>query len=105
MQILDDSGRLVGLRTVKDFVKVEDYPLAVRDDQGRLLVGAAIGVGEDGYTRGRTLADAAVDVLMVDTAHGHHRDVLDTVARLKKDLDAKTIAAAKSAMKDVARTI
>ncbi|WP_280404555.1 IMP dehydrogenase [Nocardia brasiliensis] len=89
LPIVDAAGKLVGLRTVKDFVKSENYPLAVRDDQGRLLVGAAIGVGEDGYTRAMALADAEIDVIMVDTAHGHHRDVLDMVARIKKDLGDK----------------
>ncbi|MGW4370295.1 IMP dehydrogenase [Nocardia takedensis] len=86
LPLVDAYGKLAGLRTVKDFVKSENYPLAVRDDQGRLLVGAAIGVGDDGYTRGMALAEAGIDVIMVDTAHGHHRDVLDMVTRLKKEL-------------------
>ncbi len=86
LPIVDADDKLVGLMTVKDFVKSDNFPLAVRDAQGRLLVGAAIGVGEDGYTRAVALAEAGVDVIMVDTAHGHHRDVIDTVARLKKVL-------------------
>ncbi|WP_405132950.1 IMP dehydrogenase [Nocardia sp. NBC_01388] len=89
LPIVDAAGKLAGLRTVKDYVKSEHYPLAARDSQGRLLVGAAIGVGEDGYTRAMALAEADIDVIMVDTAHGHHRDVLDMVARLKKDLGDK----------------
>ncbi|WP_436498578.1 IMP dehydrogenase [Actinokineospora sp. HUAS TT18] len=86
LPLVDADGRLVGLMTVKDFVKADAYPLAVRDGSGRLLVAAAVGVGDDGYDRGRALADAGVDVIMVDTAHGHQSNVLDTVARLKKDL-------------------
>ncbi|MGN2639004.1 IMP dehydrogenase [Nocardia takedensis] len=85
LPIIDENGRLAGLRTVKDYVKSDNYPSAVRDGQGRLLVGAAIGVGEDGYRRAGALADAGVDVVMVDTAHGHHRDVLDMVTRVQKD--------------------
>ncbi len=85
LPLVDAAGRLRGLITVKDFVKSETYPLATKDPDGRLRVGAAVGVGEDGYKRSRTLIDAGVDVLMVDTAHGHSRAVLEMVARLKAD--------------------
>nr|MBA3252214.1 IMP dehydrogenase [Geodermatophilaceae bacterium] len=85
LPLVDPSGRLRGLITVKDFVKSETYPLATKDADGRLMVGAAVGVGEDGYKRSRSLIEAGVDVLMVDTAHGHSRAVLDMVARLKAD--------------------
>jgi IMP dehydrogenase len=73
---------------VKDFAKSEQFPHATKDDAGRLRVAAAVGVGEDGYKRARTLIDAGVDVLMVDTAHGHARAVLDTVNRIKRDVPA-----------------
>ncbi|WP_019819762.1 IMP dehydrogenase [Saccharomonospora saliphila] len=86
LPIVDGAGKLRGLITVKDFVKTEQYPDATKDTDGRLIVGAAVGVGADGHQRAMALADAGVDVLMVDTAHGHSRAVLDTVARLKKDL-------------------
>ena len=89
LPIVDAAGKLMGLRTVKDYVKAEDYPLASRDGQGRLLVGAAVGVGEDGYHRAMALAEAEVDVVMVDTAHGHQRDVLEMVTRLKKEVGDK----------------
>jgi IMP dehydrogenase len=79
LPIIDNAGTLRGLITVKDFVKTE-HP------DGRLICGAAVGVGEDAYKRAMTLADAGVDVLMVDTAHGHSRGVLEMVARLKKEL-------------------
>ncbi len=85
LPLVDAGGRLRGLITVKDFVKREQYPLATKDSDGRLVVGAAVGVGEDGYKRARTLADAGVDFLVVDTAHGHSRDVVDMVRRLKAD--------------------
>jgi IMP dehydrogenase len=85
LPLVDDAGRLTGLITVKDFVKSGQYPLATKDADGRLVVGAAVGVGEDAYKRARTLVDAGVDVLVVDTAHGHSRAVLDMVARLKRD--------------------
>ena len=85
LPIVDDAGKLRGLITVKDFAKSEQYPHATKDDAGRLRVAAAVGVGDDGYKRARALVDAGVDVLMVDTAHGHNRQVLEMVARLKKD--------------------
>ncbi|WP_158881143.1 IMP dehydrogenase [Amycolatopsis anabasis] len=86
LPIVDGDGKLRGLITVKDFVKTEQYPNATKDPDGRLLVGAAVGVGADGHQRAMALADAGVDVLMVDTAHGHSRAVVDTVSTLKKEL-------------------
>jgi IMP dehydrogenase len=86
LPIVDGAGKLRGLITVKDFVKTEQYPNATKDRDGRLLVGAAVGVGADGHQRAMALADAGVDVLMVDTAHGHSRAVAETVATLKKEL-------------------
>ncbi|WP_019807010.1 IMP dehydrogenase [Saccharomonospora halophila] len=86
LPIVDGAGKLRGLITVKDFVKTEQYPDATKDTDGRLIAGAAVGVGADGHQRALALADAGVDVLMVDTAHGHSRAVLDTVTTLKKEL-------------------
>jgi IMP dehydrogenase len=88
LPLVDEAGRLRGLITVKDFAKSEQFPHATKDDAGRLRVAAAVGVGEDGYKRARTLIDAGVDVLMVDTAHGHARAVLETVNRIKRDVPA-----------------
>ncbi|MGZ4651322.1 MAG: IMP dehydrogenase, partial [Kineosporiaceae bacterium] len=85
LPLVDDDGRLKGLITVKDFVKSDQYPLATKDSGGRLVVGAAVGVGEDAYKRARTLVDAGVDLVVVDTAHGHSRAVIDMVTRLKRD--------------------
>ncbi|MDX6553467.1 MAG: dehydrogenase, partial [Gaiellales bacterium] len=86
LPIVDGAGKLRGLITVKDFVKTEQYPKATKDADGRLIVGAAVGVGAEGHQRAMALAEAGVDVLMVDTAHGHSRAVIDMVALLKKEL-------------------
>ncbi|MDP9240039.1 MAG: IMP dehydrogenase [Actinomycetota bacterium] len=91
LPLVDDAGRLRGLITVKDFVKREQFPLATKDPDGRLVVGAAVGVGEDAYKRARTLVEVGVDFLVVDTAHGHSRDVIDMVRRLKAETDVDVI--------------
>jgi IMP dehydrogenase len=85
LPLVDDEGVLRGLITVKDFVKAEQYPLATKDGEGRLLVGAAIGFFGDAWERATALVDAGVDVLVVDTANGHARLMLDMVRRLKAD--------------------
>jgi IMP dehydrogenase len=87
LPLVDEAGRLTGLITVKDFVKSDQYPRATKDSDGRLVVGAAVGVGEESYKRARTLVEAGVDLVIVDTAHGHSRAVLEMVARLKRDTD------------------
>jgi IMP dehydrogenase len=86
LPLVDGAGILRGLITVKDFVKTEQYPLATKDPDGRLLCGAAVGVGDDAWTRAMTLVDAGADVLVVDTAHGHSRAVTAMVAKLKQEL-------------------
>src|SRR5690606_35546702 len=91
LPLVDDSGRLRGLITVKDFTKSEQFPLAAKDGAGRLRVAAAVGVGEDGYKRARALIDVGVDVIVVDTAHGHNRAVPELVARLKKESDVDVV--------------
>ena len=85
LPLVDADGVLRGLMTVKDFVKSDQYPNATKDSQGRLCVAAAIGVGDDAWDRAGLLRDAGVDVLVVDTAHGHSRAVLDMVRRIKTD--------------------
>ncbi|HEY5878329.1 MAG TPA: IMP dehydrogenase [Nakamurella sp.] len=89
LPLVDGDGKLRGLITVKDFVKTEQYPQATKDADGRLLCGAAVGVGEESYKRAMALADAGVDVIMVDTAHGHSRRVVEMVARLRHDIGAR----------------
>lgn len=84
LPLVDDAGRLRGLITVKDFTKREQYPHATKDAEGRLRVAAGVGVGDEAYKRATALIEAGVDVLMVDTSHGHNRQVLEMVARLKQ---------------------
>jgi len=92
LPIVDENGRLRGLITVKDIRKRIEYPLATKDEQGRLRVGAAVGVGTDAFERAGALAAAEVDVLVVDTAHGHSAGVLEMVRRLKSAFDIELIA-------------
>ncbi|MHA7177464.1 IMP dehydrogenase [Arthrobacter sp. Sr24] len=88
LPLVDKAGVLRGLITVKDFAKAEQYPLATKDDEGRLRVGAAIGFFGDGYERAMALVDAGVDALFVDTANGHSQGVLEMIQRLKKEKSA-----------------
>lgn len=81
--MLDGAGRLMGIITVKDIIKSTAYPLACRDEAGRLRVGAAVGTGADTDERVAALVEADVDLVVVDTAHGHSQGVLETVRRLK----------------------
>jgi IMP dehydrogenase len=82
--VVDDSGNCVGLITVKDIEKAQLNPHACKDAQGRLRVAAATSVGDDGYERAERLIQAGVDLIVVDTAHGHSQRVLDAVTRVKK---------------------
>ncbi len=83
--VLNDEGGLAGLITVKDMMKSTEHPLAAKDSLGRLRVGAAIGVGAGTEERAALLAEAGVDVIVVDTAHGHSQGVLDRVSWVKKN--------------------
>ncbi|MBO0810394.1 MAG: IMP dehydrogenase, partial [Actinobacteria bacterium] len=91
LPLVDPPGRLRGLITVKDFTKTEQYPRAAKDAEGRLLVGAALGVGEEGKRRAQALAEAGADFLVVDTAHGHAQAVLDMVAQIKANTTVDVI--------------
>ena len=82
--VVDDAYRCVGLITVKDIEKAQQYPNASKDSQGRLRVAAATGVGADGKARAAALFDAGVDVLVIDTAHGHSSGVLDSIAEIRR---------------------
>ena len=82
--VVDEDGFCVGLITVKDMEKSQNHPDACKDEQGRLRVAAATGVGKDGLSRAEALIDAGVDVLIVDTAHGHSKMVLDSVSKISK---------------------
>ncbi|GAA2117609.1 IMP dehydrogenase [Actinomadura alba] len=83
LPLIDGQDRLRGLITVKDFTKSEQYPDSTKDADGRLVVGAAVGVGEDGVRRAQALIEAGVDVIVVDTAHGHSKGVVDTIGKIK----------------------
>ncbi|MER5359469.1 IMP dehydrogenase [Streptomyces sp. NPDC002785] len=91
LPLVDDAGVLKGLITVKDFVKAEQYPNAAKDKEGRLLVGAAVGVAGDAYERAQALIEAGVDFIVVDTAHGHSRLVGDMVAKIKSNSSVDVI--------------
>ncbi len=82
--VVDDDYKCVGLITVNDMEKAADHPLAAKDEHERLLVGAATGTGDAGYERAGLLIDAGVDLIVVDTAHGHSANVISQVTRLKK---------------------
>ena len=90
--VVDDEGVLCGLITVKDILKKENHPNAGTDRHGRLLVAAAIGVSSDTMERAQALVHANVDALVVDTAHGHSKGVLETVKNLKSKLNVEIIA-------------
>jgi IMP dehydrogenase len=91
LPLIDAGGRLRGLITVKDFTKSEKFPHATKDEGGRLVVGAAVGVGEDAKRRAQALIDANVDFLVVDTAHGHAQSVLDMIRQVKANTDIEVI--------------
>ena len=91
LPLVDENNRLKGLITVKDFTKTEKFPNATKDPGGRLVVGAAVGVGEDAKRRAQALAEAGVDFLVVDTAHGHSQGVLHMVVQIKANTDVEVI--------------
>ncbi len=103
--VVDDEGRAVGLITVKDMEKSEEHPHAAKDAQGRLLVAAASTVGDAGYERSMALVDAGVDVVVIDTAHGHNIDVARAVGRVKRETNRVQIVAGNVATYDGARAL
>ncbi len=103
--VVDDRFRCVGLITVKDIEKAQRFPNACKDEQGRLRAAAATGVGEAGITRAKALIDAGVDVLVVDTAHGHSRGVLEAVAQIKKLSNQVGVLAGNVATPDGAKAL
>ncbi len=103
--VVDDLGRAVGLITVKDIDKAQEHPHAAKDEKGRLRVGAASTVGDAGFERSMALVEAGVDVVVIDTAHGHSRQVADAVARLKRETNRVQIVAGNIATYDAARAL
>jgi len=92
LPVVDSDGRLRGLITVKDIQKKIQYPQATKDERGRLRVGAAVGVGPDAEERAQALVAAGVDLLVVDTAHGHSRGVVEMVSKIKSAVSVEVIA-------------
>lgn len=103
--IVDEKGNCAGLMTGKDIEKTKQFPLATKDKQGRLRVAAATSVGKDGIKRAESLIEAGVDLLIVDTAHGHSQGVIDTVAELKKSYPKQDIIAGNIATKEAAKAL
>ncbi len=103
--VIDEQHRCVGLITVKDMDKAQAHPLANKDELGRLRTAAATGVGEDGYLRAEALIAAEVDVMVIDTAHGHSQGVLASIARIKRLSNATQIVAGNVATPEGARAL
>ncbi|QSI75120.1 MULTISPECIES: IMP dehydrogenase [Niveibacterium] len=103
--VLNDAGELCGLMTVKDILKSTEHPLAAKDNFGRLLVGAAIGVGAGTEERAELLVEAGVDVVIVDTAHGHSQGVLERVNWVKKNFPNVQVIGGNIATGDAARAL
>jgi IMP dehydrogenase len=91
LPLVDAEGKLRGLITVKDFVKTEQYPNATKDGDGRLVVGAAVGVGDEAFRRAQLLVEAGVDFLVVDSAHGHSRGILEMISKLKANFKVDVV--------------
>ncbi len=103
--VTDDDGRCVGLITVKDIEKAQLNPNAVKDAQGRLRVAAATGVGDAGYERSLALIDAGVDMLVIDTAHGHSMGVIKAVERVKRESNSTRIVAGNIATAEATKAL
>jgi IMP dehydrogenase len=105
LPVVDSEFRVVGLITVKDIQKQIKYPRACKDDLGRLRVGAAVGIGADTLDRAAALTETRVDVLVVDTAHGHSEGVLGTVARVRRRFPDVQLIAGNVATRDGAKAL
>ena len=103
--IVDEAGKCVGLLTVKDMEKAQLNPNAAKDDQGRLRVAAASTVGDAGFERSQALIEAGVDAIVIDTAHGHSKSVLDAVTRVKKLSNSVQVIAGNVATGDATKAL
>ena len=103
--VIDNNDQLKGLITVKDIQKSSDHPFASKDNKERLIVGAAVGVGADTEARVELLVDAGVDVIVVDTAHGHSQGVIDRVNWIKKNFSSTDVIGGNIATADAARAL
>jgi IMP dehydrogenase len=103
--VVDDANTVTGLITVKDFEKAQAFPNRAKDERGRLLVGAASTIGDAGYERSLALIEAGVDVVVIDTAHGHSSAVLGAVNRVKRESNKTQIIAGNVATADGAKAL
>lgn len=105
LPLVDNTGVLKGLITIKDIEKVIEFPNAAKDEQGRLLVGAAVGVTGDSLKRIEKLVDAGVDIIVIDTAHGHSKGVLEKVSTIRNEYPELIIVAGNVATADATRAL
>src|SRR6185312_10290172 len=103
--VVGEGFELKGMITVKDFQKATEFPRACKDDGGRLRVGAAVGTSPDTLDRVAALREAGVDVIVVDTSHGHHRGVIDMVARVKRRWPDEQVIAGNVVTAEAARAL
>jgi IMP dehydrogenase len=105
LPIVDEQGKLRGLITIKDLLKIRQHPNATKDDRGRLVVGAAVGPMRDPVERARALADAGVDFIVIDSAHGHSQGVLNAVRMIKRALPDLLVIAGNVATREGVRAL
>jgi IMP dehydrogenase len=105
LPIVDERGKLRGLITIKDLLKIRQHPNATKDDKGRLVVGAAVGPMRDPVERARALADAGVDFIVIDSAHGHSQGVLNAVRMIKRALPDLLVVAGNVATREGVRAL
>ena len=105
LPLVDADGKLKGLITIKDILKVQRHPLATKDAKGRLAVGAAIGALRQPYERAKALMDAGVDFIVIDAAHGHSKGVMDCLKMIKEKLPDLKVIAGSAATKDGVRDL
>lgn len=105
LPLVDEDGRLSGLITIKDIEKITQFPNAAKDDHGRLLVAAAVGITKDTFERAQALIDAGVDAIIVDTAHGHSAGVLREMKKIRAEFPDVTLIAGNVATKEGTRAL
>lgn len=105
LPLVDETNTLKGLITIKDIEKAIQYPQAAKDEQGRLLCGAAIGISQDTFDRAAALVQAGVDVIVVDSAHGHHINIIEAVRKLRQLYPDLTIVAGNVATGEATRDL
>ncbi len=105
LPVIDKNGKLIGLITYKDILKIKSKPFACKDEFGRLRAGAAVGVTKDSLERAAALAEAGVDVIIIDTAHGHSKGVVDMLKKVKKAISKVDIIVGNIATADAARML